>query len=211
MNLEQLETKYNELGAEIKAFKQQQELPYKVGDKVIALWDTNIEGLKKGDIETITRVENADIWVSNTDNSPWPYGESWELYVEPKFTYPLFKRWKIDGEIVKFKSLQSGTTMWQGDGCNGIGYESKTFTSHTDDRWGDVPYDAERDLWHGQFVMCWDDKGMYHRTSTFYDAINKCGFAYNGTLNGFTYDNYEAIKPENYTEWMIEAYKTLDK
>jgi len=60
-----------------------QPLP-KVRDRVIALKETlpNEGNHKAGDIETITKVEGPNIWVSNTNGYPWTLGLTWKLYEE---------------------------------------------------------------------------------------------------------------------------------
>jgi len=131
---------------------------------------------------------------------------------EPKFSYPLFKQWKNDGEIVKFTSMSKGVTVWDGDIRNKVGRTSSNFVHHTDNnKWKDVVYDSERDLWDGQPVECWDITDTHRRYIGFYDAKNKCSFNYAGKRTGLAYDNYKALLSNKYDEWIIEAYKTLEK
>jgi len=133
------------------------------------------------------------------------------IVVEPEFTYPLFKRWKDSGEIVKFTSMSEGVVVWKGTGIEKVGNVSDTFINHTDTGWEDVVYDSERDLWDGQPIECWSNGGTHRRYIKFYDAKNRCSFNYAGKRGGLTYDNYKALSPDRYDEWILEAYKTLEK
>lgn len=133
-----------------------------------------------------------------------------EAYSKPEFEYPIFKRWKNSGEIVKFAGMANGTTVFSSANYHAIGYYSDTFAIHTDKMWEDIAYDKERDLWDGQPVYCWDTS-TYTKVLGFYDAINKNQFASLGKRNGWNFDNYKAINPEHYTEWMIQAVSTLER
>jgi hypothetical protein len=129
---------------------------------------------------------------------------------KPEYTYPIFKRIKTSGAIVKFTDLQTGEVVWKGNYIRDIGYTDITWNPHTDKgTWADVAYDAERDLWDTQPVYAWDRAATHFIAIAFYDAINKTVFSFDGARNGLSYINYEAIKPEHYPERLLEAHKTL--
>jgi len=128
---------------------------------------------------------------------------------EPEFTYPLFKQFKDTGEIILFTSMTKGIMVWE-DGGN-VGYASDTLINHTDNRWKDVAYDSERDLWDGQPIECWDSIDIHRRYIGFYDAKNRCSFNYKGRRTRLIFDNYKAISSDRYDEWILEAYRTLEK
>ena len=130
---------------------------------------------------------------------------------EPEFTYPLFKRWKDSGEVVLFTDMTVGITVWKGSEIEKVGNASDFFTKHTSDEWEDVAYDSERDLWDKQPVECWDNCYTHQRLIKFYDVKNKCCYSFEGFRKGWFYDNYKPIPSDRYDEWIIEAYKTLEK
>lgn len=91
-----------------------------------------------------------------------------------------------------------------------LGSDSEAWIAHTDtDNWEPVPYDKERDLWHGQPVYCWDDDETHSKTVRFYNAPQKSVFSYDGDNVGITLDNYEAVPIKHYEPWIFNAYQTL--
>jgi len=134
-----------------------------------------------------------------------------EKYQKPEFEYPVFKRGKLSGVIVKFTELTKGTAVWSGTSKDVIGQEDNDWISHTEkDTWQDIAYDAERDLFDGQPVYCWD-KVTHYKAIRFYDAISNKVFSMHGKRRDVVYQNYEAIKPEHYTPWMLQAFETLER
>jgi len=131
--------------------------------------------------------------------------------VESDFKYPLFKQWRITGEIIKFTSITRGVIVWKGSRYEKVGYVSDKFISHTDKEWEDVAYDSERCLWDGQPIECYDNEGTHKKVIGFYDAKNRCSFNYAGKRRGLPYDSYKALSPDRYDKWILEAYKTLEK
>jgi len=137
-----------------------------------------------------------------------------DFYNAPKFEYPLFKKSKYTNAIVKFTDLRTGIVVFKGTDVysHEIGHTLKTFIPHTDvNTWEDVPYDKERNLFHTQPIYYWDDYHTHSRLIGFYNAIQECGFSCKGKLKGLGYSQYEAILPEHYTDWIIEAHKTLEE
>jgi len=133
------------------------------------------------------------------------------IEVEPEFTYPLFKRWKDSEAIVKFTSMTEGTTVWRGNTYAKVGYASDMLIRHTSNKWEDVAYDLERDLWDGQPIESWDNEDTHRRHIGFYDVKNKSIYDYNGKRTRWTFDNHRALPSDRYDKWLIEAYKTLEK
>ena len=134
------------------------------------------------------------------------------IEVEPEFKYPLFKRWRTANLILKFTDLNAGEVVWKGESTyDVIKLISDAFVPHTDYNWEDVAYDEERDLWDGQPVECWDDDSTHTRHIKFYDAVNNCCYFFNGKRYGRSHDNYKALSPDRYDEWIIEAHKTMVK
>ena len=132
---------------------------------------------------------------------------------KPEYTYPIFKRSRNGGKIIKFTDLQTGVVVWKGRYFRDIGDTDITWIPHIDtDTWEDVSYDSERDLWDTQPVYVWDN-ATHFRDIAFYDAIKQARFSSIGTRGGIrgglSYTRYEAIKPEHYPEWLLEAHKTL--
>ena len=131
-------------------------------------------------------------------------------YDEPEFKYPIFKKSKITGLVVRFTGLKEGDvvisdTKWL------AGEHHDNFTPHTDtDVWKDVPYDKEKKLYHGQPVYVWDNSNTHQKSIAFYDALNICTFNPDGKCDGEMWDNYVAIPTEHIPAWMYEAYETLE-
>ena len=127
------------------------------------------------------------------------------IEVEPEFTYPLVKRSKRAGAIIKFTSMSGGTTVWKGNTCFKIGYVSNNFIKHTSDEWEDVAYDSERDLWDGQPVECWDDEDTHRRHIRFYNAKDKSIYSYKGERDKVDFDNYK-VDFDNYKAIPSDRY-----
>ena len=128
-----------------------------------------------------------------------------ESLKEDKFDYPICKISKKTGLIVLFYKITEGEAL-SDDRYNTIGDYSNDWIEHTDtDIWEDYPYDKEKGLYHKQMVYCWYDEDTHSVDIRFYNAINKCPFAYDGDKDGFDFDNYSATMPD----FMLEAYKTL--
>lgn len=150
--------------------------------------------------------------LKNIDFTEEEIAEIVAKYSKPNVEYPLFKRSQVNGVIVKFNCLTGGRVVWKGSSKLSIGDYSDDFICHTDTAaWEDVAYDRERGLFDGQIIECWDDENTHDRIIRFYDAVNKCTFNHYGVRKGFLYKNFKALDHKFYQEWMIEAYKTLEK
>jgi len=125
--------------------------------------------------------------------------------------YPIFKRNVNSGLIVKFTGLGTGKVVWKGDQSMFIGFKSNGFFPHTNKTWEDVAYDEERDLFDGQPVYCWNNEDTHSRNIRFYDVLYKTVYNYKGYRRGPVFGNYEAVRQEHYTPWMLEAFETLKR
>ena len=134
-----------------------------------------------------------------------------EQQLKDNTEYPIFKRRRSSGVVFKFTGLKETTAVMDSSSNFKIGDLLIDSVPHTSDIWEDVAYDKERDLFDGQPVECWEDGDSHSRKIRFYDAINTCAFTYDGVRGGYPFKNYEAVKPEHYTEWMLEAFKTLKR
>ena len=131
--------------------------------------------------------------------------------VAEEYKYPIFKKSTYNGDIERFDGLKTRTTVFSPNNETPIGETTNIATRHSNkDYWEDVPYDRDTGLWHGQPCYAWDNDYTHYKAVFFYDAILHTAFKTNGKLGGYDYHNYEAIKPKHYTEWMIEAYRTLE-
>jgi hypothetical protein len=59
-------------------------------------------------------------------------------------------------------------------------------------------------------VYAWDDNTTHARDTLFFDAKNNCAYQGTSERNGYDYDHYEVIPREQWPQWAIEAYKTLE-
>ena len=132
---------------------------------------------------------------------------------EDKIEYPLFKRNKVNGAVIKFTGLSEGTVVWKGDDPElEANRHYHHLRAHTEEEfWEDVAYDRERNLWDGQPIYCWDNDSTHSRTIRFYDAINKRTFGYKGERKGHFYNKYIPIPPEHYDKWIVDSYNKLNK
>ena len=131
---------------------------------------------------------------------------------EPEFEYPVIMKDVEDGEIARFDSKYERTTLWTGAIWIKAGHITKRSAfPATHKAWQPVPYNKERWLWHGQPVEHWNDHCTHARERGFYNAKNDSVFDFlGGELEETTHDNIVAIPPEEYKDWMFEAYKTLE-
>lgn len=140
--------------------------------------------------------------------------EAYKKLQEPEFEYPLFKRFKKTGEIAKFTALQTREIVWRGNEavgyCNKVGHITEISISHTDNRWEDVPYNKERDLWDTQPVLCKDDNWSFGGDMRFYDAIYDRAFRVSdGTRTGPEYDTIKPLSATMYDEELTKEHAKL--
>jgi hypothetical protein len=133
-----------------------------------------------------------------------------KLKNEDKFEYPIFKKNSL-GTIHRFTDITTSIIVFTNDTKVVVGVEMENRIKHTDTKiYSDVPYNKERDLYHGQVCYAWDDKDTHKIIIRFYDAINDCAFDYAGKSCGIKYDNYKAVPYEHIPQRMIEAYSSLE-
>lgn len=127
-----------------------------------------------------------------------------------EFEYPLFKRSKETGFVVKFYGLTTGVVVVT-DGTAPVGETASNWFEHTrQDLWEDVAYDRERDLFDGQLVIAHDELEPFAREIVFYDAINRCAFfKCDGDRDGYRFSDYEPFEGA-LPNWAIQAYKKLN-
>jgi len=133
--------------------------------------------------------------------------------LKDEFEYPIFKATSkgTDKEyIVKFTDLTTGEVVFaMPDAPYLVGVKANDWTAHTNnDKWQDVLYDKEKDLYDKQPILCWNNNYKTTKHIKFYDALNKCIFDYNGKGNGCRYDNYIPY-PHPEDNFIIEMYKNL--
>jgi hypothetical protein len=137
-------------------------------------------------------------------------GKEIEKLKAKEYEYPKFFRNTKHGYIVKFTGLEQGEIIFSSNAKDTS--DKSAFRRHTDkDVWEEIPYDKETGFYHKQLVWCWDNNNTHAKVLRFYDATNKCSFAYDGTNNGSSFDNY---KPYDWScdfinEWAVESIKTL--
>jgi hypothetical protein len=133
-----------------------------------------------------------------------------ELKAKCNIEYPIFKRSKENGYIVKFTGLKKGSVIYIGDSDFCINHLSFDWIPHTNtDIWEDIAYDEKRKLFDKQLVWCWDEHTKCARQLKFYDAKNKCVFDSKGYRTSIIYDHYKPWEGE-YPDWAKEAYKILE-
>ncbi|QEO57581.1 hypothetical protein [Francisella marina] len=128
------------------------------------------------------------------------------------FAYPIFAKSKVSGSIYKFTDTKTNIRVF-GSNPTVIGLTTDTSMPHTDaERWLILDYDADRSLYDGQPVWCWNDHHECKRELRFYDAKNMTVFTYFGTRNGSAHDNYEPLTLEEIKAlqpMLSEMYKEL--
>ena len=123
----------------------------------------------------------------------------------PEVSYPYFKKHINTGNVYRLSSEDGMPVQIMGDD---IGYILHHKNFNVED-WVDIPYDKERNLWHGQPIMAYKDNWTHTRDFSFYSVTEECCFGVIGQGKGPYYDLYEPL-PLPYPEWLIEAYKTLE-
>ena len=127
-----------------------------------------------------------------------------------EITYPIYYKLKKSSLVVKFTGLQSGEAVVN-DKDNNIGDKSANWIRHTDtDVWQQLDVCEETGFFDGQLVWCWDNNDTHSRMLKFYDTKHKCTYQFDGTEDGFGYDNYEPFEG-NYPDWALEAFQTLER
>lgn len=131
--------------------------------------------------------------------------EALAKFNKPEIKYPICCRYLLDSYlelIVLFSSEKRGIILYSNDEEIFEVGTTHSYTSHTDPTtWEQIPYDAERGLYHKQPVYCWDKDDPYEAVLRFYDAENKCSFDSFGTHNGYAFDNYSATIPDHMKEF----------
>ena len=135
-----------------------------------------------------------------------------EWRIKPEIEFPVYRREKKQGFIVRFDDYEIGTIVMS-DNKKGrkIGFTSEYWASCTDkDIWESVEnieIDGQN-LYDTQPVWV-RDVGDNMKMLKFIDAKNKCVFRTIGERNGWEPDYIEPVKFEHIEDWMIESWKKL--
>ena len=140
-------------------------------------------------------------------------GVTYELKEKKEeFKYPIFVKFLINGDIIRFDSLNSGQVVFGMNDTYEIGYKSDNWSPHINIKvWQILDYDAKRGLYDGQPILFYD-KGCCSRILGFYDAKNKSAFLSNGVRNGIGWDNIKPLTTEQIKAFhseLVEMYNNL--
>ncbi|WP_265658565.1 hypothetical protein [Francisella philomiragia] len=116
---------------------------------------------------------------------------------QEEVTYPIFARNKGLLSIARFDSLDGGEIVFD-ENVQEIGWKHTIgFRPHTDTNvWQILDYDAERSLYDGQPIWCWNNDHKCKRDIRFYDAYSRAGFDVAGGRGGIVFDNYKPLTIE---------------
>ena len=127
-----------------------------------------------------------------------------------KFNYPIYCKNKNSFFVVKFQGLQVGDVVVNYK-FHSVGQTYINWVKHTDeDEWQQLDVCEKTGFFDGQLIWCWDNDETHSRHLKFYDAKNKCTYKFDGTEDGYNYENYEPFEG-NYPDWALEAFQTLKR
>ena len=139
------------------------------------------------------------------------------LRVNPKLKSPVIKKDK--NMIVKFTSEHTFTIVFV---FNTIGFNFMGITDFSDvigkefdynindERWEDVLYDEEKDLWDGQPIWCFYFDKSLGRDLRFYNVKDSTVFNFRGERVKINEYNYFELYPHLSDEWVIDSYNRLE-
>lgn len=131
--------------------------------------------------------------------------------VKPEAEFPVYRRSKEKGIIVKFTGPKEGEVVMGNNPILPIGHTSTRWVRYDDkSTWEEVPtvtIDGET-FYDTQPVWAWIEEEPEDKYLRFFDAINKKVFIrLGGSRNGADWDHYAPVKCTE--DWMIEAWKEL--
>lgn len=127
-----------------------------------------------------------------------------------EFNYPIYCKLKDSSLVVKFTDLRTGEVVINEERHNVL-RKRNDWIKHTDtNQWQQLEVCEETGFFDGQLVWCWDDEDTHIIQLRFYDAKNKCTYQFDGTRNGYSFDNYEPFEG-NYPGWALEAFQILER
>ena len=134
-------------------------------------------------------------------------GLPYEWRIKPKIEFPVYKRQKSNGTILRFDDKNTCTIMMSKN-IEAIGKTLHTLdvddpdlkTVQTIEIDGIIYYDT-------QPVWALDDDDNILRSIAFVDAKNHCTFGSDLKRHGYPWDHYTPVK--HIELWMIEAWKQL--
>lgn len=133
--------------------------------------------------------------------------EHWRI--KPEIKFPVYRRSKITGIILKFVDRQIGDVVMSDGKHYEIGERRTTLMPFDDaENWEEVKtFEHEGVIYYDtQPVWSWDGDNPA-RYLKFIDAVNKTVFNLCGERCGATYDHYAPI--ECMDDWIIEVWKQL--
>ena len=127
-----------------------------------------------------------------------------------EITHPIYCKLIDSSIVVKFTDLRTGEVVI-GNKYQKVGEKRNDWIKHTDAKyWKQLDVCEKTGFFDGQLVWCWDNDDTHTRILKFYDAKRKCPYQFDGTINGYSYNNYEPFEG-NYPDWALEAFKTLER
>ena len=124
--------------------------------------------------------------------------------------YPIYCKLKDSSLVVKFTDLRTGEIVINNE-RNSVGVKSNMFPSPMDTNvWQQLNICKKTGFFDGQLVWCWENEFTHSKHLRFYDSKNKCAYDYSGNKGGFSYNNYAPFE-ENYPDWALESFKTLER
>ena len=132
--------------------------------------------------------------------------------IKPEVEFPVYRRHKFEGYIVRFDSEEKGTVVMSSDknGRYKIGFTSNEWIPYDDIFWEEVltvTIDGET-YYDTQPVWAWDNNDK-ERYLEFFDAVNQCAFKSDGTREGMGWDHYAPVKCIE--DWMVEQWEELER
>ena len=129
---------------------------------------------------------------------------------EEEFKYPIYCKLKETSLVIKFTGLQTGEVVVNSYPHN-VGANRYDWINHTDkNEWQQLEVCEKTGFFDGQLVWCWENEFTHSKHLRFYDSKNKCAYDYSGNKGGFSYNNYAPFE-ENYPDWALEAFQTLER
>ncbi len=157
------------------------------------------------------KVLNEHTWTNNIlDEENMIYSSPSNWRIKPEIEFPVYRRHKIHGFIIRFDDYGTGTiVMSENKQVYMIGDSGDTWCPYNNERVWEPVETVEIDgvtYYDTQPVWAWDD-GHIIKEIRFIDAKNKCFFDHWGYCNGERPDRVAPVK--NIEDWMIEAWKKL--
>lgn len=116
---------------------------------------------------------------------------------QEKVKYPIFAKLKNKSNILimKFEMYDDeGFAVFTDDIICEVGEYLHDLDNHQDlNAWQILDYDADRNLYDTQPILCWDNRHTTQKEIRFYDAKNRAAFDVGGERSIIHFDNYKAL------------------